>query len=63
MGVIRRKLIRLKWRWKTWRHTSGDLNRRVDVERVLWDVASGRRSPIESDEARKLALKLGVPNE
>lgn len=42
---------------------SVSLNRRVEVEGILWDVASGTRGPIEADEARSLAIKLGVPSE
>lgn len=39
------------------------LNRSVDVENALWSVASGKRGPLTPDECRKLALKLGVPDE
>ena len=39
------------------------MNRRVSVENTLWLVASGKRGPIEAEEAKKLAVKLGVPSE
>lgn len=37
------------------------MNRRVSVENTLWLVASGKRGPIEAEEAKQLAIKLGVP--
>ena len=36
------------------------LNRRVDVENVLYQVAAGKREPLTPDECRELANKLGV---
>jgi hypothetical protein len=55
-------------RRRAWRDRFHDafltsLNRRSDVETVLWAVAAGKRGPIEADEARALAIKLGVPKE
>lgn len=40
---------------------AADINRRVDVETELLRFAAGKRGPIEPEEARRLALKLGVP--
>lgn len=39
------------------------LNRRAVVEQVLLDVANGKRDLPTREECRKLALKLGVPEE
>lgn len=36
------------------------LNRRVDVENVLAQVAAGKRDMLTRDECRELAIKLGV---
>lgn len=36
------------------------LNRRAEVEEVLFEVARGKRAPLSADECRKLAIKLGV---
>lgn len=37
------------------------IGRRVSVEDALLQLAAGKRGPIEPEEARELALKLGVP--
>lgn len=61
------RLVRRFVRWKyvvlTYRDYHNRLNRSVDVEIALWSVASGKRGPLTPDECRKLALKLGVPDE
>lgn len=53
-------LYRLRVRWRMWRNTGSDLNRRVEVENVLLSVASGKRGPLSKDECRELAFTLGV---
>lgn len=37
------------------------MNRRVKVEDTLLAVAAGKRGPIEAEEAKALAVRLGVP--
>lgn len=54
---------RLRHRWRMWRSTGDDLNRRVDVERVLLNAAAGRRPLPDAAECRRLAYKLGIPSE
>jgi len=55
----------LRWRYvlANHKHRHDRLNRCVDVESVLWAVASKKRGPLTPDECRELALKLGVPDE
>jgi hypothetical protein len=38
------------------------LNRRAEVEQVLFDVAAGKRPMLTREECRALALKLGTPS-
>ncbi len=61
------RLLRRFVRWKyvalTFRDYHNRLNRSMDVERELWSVASGKRGPLTTDECRKLAIELGVPEE
>jgi hypothetical protein len=61
------RLVRRFMRWKyvvlTYHDYHNRLNRSVDVETALWSVASGKRGPLNPDECRQLALKLGVPDE
>lgn len=40
-----------------------ELNRRVEVEQTLWNVAGGKRPPLTPDECRELAVKLSVNQE
>ena len=54
-------LTRLRARWRIIRNSGHHLNCRVDVERVLLEVAGGKRGPLTADECRSLALKLGTP--
>lgn len=53
--------IRLFYRWRMWRNSADELNRRVEVENVLLNVASGKRPMLTKDECKKLAYKLGIP--
>jgi hypothetical protein len=55
-------LSRLIARWHTFKDHADSLNRRAEVETVLWNVAAGKRPMLTQDECRKLALKLGVPS-
>ena len=45
-----------------WINSGDDLNRRVEVENVLLNVAAGKRPMLTKDECRKLAYKLGIPS-
>lgn len=38
-----------------------DLNRRVEVEQVLLNVAGGKRGLLTPEECKSLAMNLGVP--
>lgn len=51
------------WLWKLryLRTVAEGLNRRVEVEQVLFDVAAGKRPMLTRDECRALAMKLGAP--
>ena len=51
---------RLRVRWRMWRNSGPDLNRRTEVENVLLKVASGKRGPLTPAECRELALKLSI---
>jgi hypothetical protein len=42
------------------RHYELSLNRRAEVEQVLFDVANGKRGALSIDECRTLAMKLGM---
>lgn len=58
--------IRVVRRWwyalRTFRSYAKALNRRVDVENVLFAVAAGKRPLLSRDECRDLAFKLGNNN-
>lgn len=54
---------RRSWRDKFHDLFLSSLDRRVEVENLLWSVAAGKRGPVEAAEARQLATKLGVPTE
>ena len=53
-------LYRLRVRWRMWRNTASDLNRRVDVENKLL-AAHKSGNGIDAEQCRELAYKLGVP--
>jgi hypothetical protein len=55
-------LTRLRFRLATFHDYGNRLNRSVDVENALMQVATGKRDLLTPDECRKLALKLGVPD-
>lgn len=55
-------LTRLRYRLATFHDYGNRLNRSVDVENALMQVATGKRDLLTPDECRKLALKLGVPD-
>lgn len=42
------------------RHYELSLNRRAEVEQVLFNVANGKQEALTPDECRALALKLGM---
>lgn len=56
------RLRRLYWKLRFLRSYAKSLNRRVDVENVLADVAAGKRPLLTREECRELALKLGTPS-
>ena len=51
---------RLRARWRLIRNSGDMLNRRVEVEQILLDVAREKRPMLTQDECRKLAYRLGV---
>jgi hypothetical protein len=53
-------LYRLRVRWRMWRNTASDLNRRVEVENRLLEYAKAGHH-MAPETCRELALKLGVP--
>lgn len=53
---------RLRARWSIIRDHGDHLNRRVEVENVLLNVARGKRPPLTPAECLQLAYKLGVPS-
>lgn len=55
-------LGRLRARWRIIRNSGDMLNRRVEVEQVLLDVARSKRPRLTRDECKTLAYKLGVPS-
>lgn len=61
-----RRVIRFVVRWKyvilTYSDYANRLNRSVEVENVLLQVAQGKREQLSRDECRSLANKLGVPD-
>jgi hypothetical protein len=59
---------RVYWWFRRWYYTirfakswAKQLNRRVEVENVLFAVAAGKRDLLSRDECRALAYKLGNP--
>jgi hypothetical protein len=57
----------MNW-WKRWYYTlrsirshCAQLNRRAEVEQVLFNVANGKRPTLSPEECRALAMKLGDP--
>ncbi len=55
---------RLKARWWNLRNNGKSLNRRVAVENYLWDIFQKKRpTSISREEAKALALHLGVPQD
>jgi hypothetical protein len=61
--LIYMKLVRkIIAKWRTYKDHADSLNRRAEVESVLWNVAAGKRPTLTQDECRNLALKLGVPS-
>lgn len=53
-------LMRMQARWRIIRHHGHHLNRRAEVEIVLFNVAAGKRPMLTQDECRALANKLGI---
>lgn len=52
---------RMEARWRIIRYHGDTLNRRVEVENVLFSVAAGKRPMLTKEECRQLAIKLGTP--
>ena len=55
------RLRRWSWTLRYLRAAAAGLNRRVEVENVLFNVAAGKRPMLTREECRTLALKLGAP--
>lgn len=54
------RLQRFLWKLRYLRTAAKGLNRRVDVENALAEVAAGKRPLLTRDECRALAVKLGT---
>ena len=52
---------RLWYRWRLVTRSDQMLNRRVDVENVLLNTATGKRPPLTREQCRALAMYLGDP--
>lgn len=57
------KLIRWKYVLLTHKDYYKLLNRSVDVQDTLMAVAAGKRDALSREECKKLANKLGIPDE
>ena len=57
--ALRRFLLRHRWQ----HDYEQSLNRRVQVEQELFDVANGKRPLPDREKCRELGLRLGVPEE
>lgn len=55
------RLTRLYFLCITFKDYYKMLNRNVAVQEVLYDVVSGKRGALSTDECKELAIKLGVP--
>jgi len=53
-------LRRLLWKLRFLHHHAKSLNRRVEVENVLAEVAAGKRPLLTPEECRELARKLST---
>ena len=62
MNVVLR-LRRLRYRIAKFRSFGAEINRRAAVEAELFDMASGKKPLPSADDCRRLAIKLGVPDE
>lgn len=54
---------KLKHRWSFLRNYNRELNRRVEIENELIDIANGKRPIPSRDDCQVMALKLGTPKE
>jgi hypothetical protein len=54
------RLQRFVWKLRFLRSHAKSLNRRVEVENVLAEVAAGKRPLLTKEECRALAVKLGT---
>ena len=57
------RIIRFKYLLVTFKDYSKRLNRTVDVEAVLCQVANGKRPLLTAQECKELADKLGIPSD
>lgn len=57
------RLRRLRYRIAKFRSFGAEINRRAAVEAELFDMASGKKPLPTADDCRRLAIKLGVPDE
>lgn len=58
-----REIRRFLFILRNYKRYDEDLNNRVHVEQVLFDVAAGKKAPLTPRQCRSLALKLGIPDE
>lgn len=53
-------LYRLAVRYRMWRNSGAELNKRVEAENVLLAAAKSGKG-LSAEQCRELAFKLGVP--
>lgn len=63
LGSTVLRLRRLRYRIAKFRGFGQELQRRGAVEAELFDMAAGKKPLPTADDCRRLALKLGVPDE
>ena len=63
LGGVVLRLHRLRYRVKHFKSYGAEINRRAAVEAELFDMAAGKKPLPGADDCRRLAIKLGVPDE
>ena len=53
---------RIKARWWLLTHHGDSINRRVVVEKYLYDAYQGKKPLPDKEKCKELAVKLGVPS-
>ena len=63
LGGVVLRLRRLHYRVERFKSYGAEINRRAAVEAELFDMAAGKKPLPGADDCRRLAIKLGVPDE